>query len=325
MPIKIAYCTVLNAAFIPRAVTLQNSISVHCPNAVFVYYCVDDASAQQLHSLGLEKARIIAPAAYETEHLRALKATIKTNEYCWTSKPVALKHALDADGTLDWAVWVDADMYVFGDLDGALADAGDANVALTPHNFSLPEFKQHEPMVGRFNAGFAAFRNSKGGRAALDWWLARCLEGCPAVPIDGKYADQKYLDEIPNLFAPVAALHVGVNAAPWNIFGKTIESRAGGIYVSGQPLLLYHFQGLRVVRRWMFDLYAALRALPAPVQRLIYRPYTAALAAEMRTVARHTHDSRVGLDNYVAGLGGFLRAARHVAMSRNIQLRPIAK
>lgn len=322
---KVAYCTVLNAPFIPRAVTLQKSIRRHCPGAQFLYYCVDDATAAELQALALENARIVAPAAYETDELRRLKATLKVNEYCWTCKPVVLRHALQTDAPPDWAVWLDADMLVFGDLDAALVGVGDANIALTPHDFSLPEFKQHEPVVGKFNAGFVAFRNSVEGRAALDWWLARCLEGCPAVPADGRYADQKYLDEIPLRFSGASALHAGVNAAPWNIFGKVLESRDGRVFIAGQPLLLYHFQGLRVIRHWMFDLYAALRALPAPVRRYIYDPYTAALAAEMRAVARQTRNGRVGVDNYVASFGGVLQAARHLLMSRNIQVRPLAK
>lgn len=322
---KIAYCTVLNAAFVPRAVTLKKSISRHCPQAIFLYYCVDDATAATLRALNLMNARVVVPAAYETEELRRLKATLKTNEYCWTCKPVVLRHALDQDSALDWAVWLDADMFVFGDLDGAFTGLGDANVAVTPHAFSLPEFKQHEPVVGKFNAGCVGFRNSAQGRAALDWWLARCLEGCPAVPVDGRYADQKYLDEIPLRFTGAAALHAGVNAAPWNIFGRALESREGRVFIAEQPLLLYHFQGLRVIRRWLFDLYAALRPLPPTARRLIYRPYTAALAAELRAVAKVTRNGRLGVDNYVGSFGGLLRAAKHLLMSRNIQLRPLTK
>jgi hypothetical protein len=324
MSTKVAYCTVLTKAFVPRAVALQKSIRHHCPDALFIYYCVDNATAAQLQALDLDRAMIVAPAVYETEQLGRLKTILKTNEYCWSCKPVVLRHALNSYDGLDWAVWLDADMFVFGKLDQALADAGEADVALTPHAFSLPEFKRYEPVVGRFNAGFVAFRNSQGGRAALDWWLTRCLEGCPAVPIDGKYADQKYLDEIPVKFSRVAELHSGVNAAPWNIFDKKIESRGGQIVISGYPLLLYHFQGLRIIRHWIFDLYAALCALPRPVRRLIYAPYTAALAAEMKAVATRTHSANVGVDNYVAGLGGFLSAARHLLLSRNIQIRLIS-
>lgn len=322
---KFAYCTVLNVPFVPRAVTLQKSIGSRCPDAVFFYYCVDDATAAQLRALDPPNARVIAPAAYETEELRRLKTTLKTSEYCWTCKPVVLRHALEHDNASDWAVWLDADMFVFGDLDAAFADLGDANVALTPHAFSLPEFKHHEPVVGKFNAGCVGFRNSPQGRAALDWWLARCLEGCPAAPVDGRYADQKYLDEIPLRFVGTATLHAGVNAAPWNIFGQALESREGRVYVAGRPLLLYHFQGLRVIRRWMFDLYAALRPLPPAARRLIYRPYTAALAAEMRAIARSTRNGRVGVDNYVGAFGGLLRTAKHLLMSRNIQLRSLTK
>lgn len=319
---KVAYCTVLNAAFVPRALTLQRSITVHSPNAGFAFYCIDDAAVALLRALAPANSWIVAPDEFETSELRGLKTALKPSEYCWTCKPVSLRHALLRDPAIDWAVWLDADMLAFGDLNSALADVPQANVALTPHSFSLPEFQCLEPVVGQFNAGYVAFRNSDEGRRALDWWLQRCLEACPAVPVDGKYADQKYLDDIATQFSNVAALSSNsVNVAPWNIFNKTVDAIQGRVMISGEPLLLYHFQGLKVLRSRIFNLYASARVLPGPVRRLIYRPYTAALASEMRAVAGLTRDRRAGLDAAFVGAGSLMQMARQLPLARNIQIQ----
>ena len=99
-------------------------------------------------------------------------------------------------------------MLAFGDIGSELALHSSASVVLTPHRFSLPEFLAYEPSVGRFNAGFVAFNNVRDGREALNWWMNRCLEGCPARPDGDRYADQKYLNAIPKMFRDVAVSEV---------------------------------------------------------------------------------------------------------------------
>lgn len=318
---KVVYCTVLNAAFVPRALALQRSIAAHTPNATFAFFCIDDAAATLLRDLAPSKAWIVAPAEFETARLLAVKPRLKLNEYCWTCKPFALHHALDRDAGIDWAVWLDADMFTFGDLDSPLRALPDANVALTPHSFT-PEFAAYEPEVGRYNAGYVAFRNSADGRAALEWWTQRCLEECSAKPVNDTYADQKYLNELPTLFPAVAELSsLAMNAAPWNILGKTVGHDGTGPTMSGVPLLLYHYQAMRVMRHWAFDLYASRTKLPPAARQFIYRPYADALRAQLREVSRRVDDHLFGVDGEFAGAGSLMRTAKHLAWARNIHVR----
>jgi hypothetical protein len=316
---KSIYCTVMSRPFVPRALTLRLSIARHAPDALFAFFCIEDATAALLRTFDLKNALVLAPGDFETPELRAIKPTLTASELCWTCKSVALQHSFATMPGLEWAVWVDADMFAFGNPDDALLDYADADVLLTPHRFAWPEIAGYEPSVGRFNAGYVAFRNTEGGRAILDWWRARCFESCSAAPTGDKYADQKYLERVPGLFPNVAeSALAGLNCAPWNIIGQVVERNNDGIRIANSPLLLYHFQGFRVMRPWAFDFYASKAALPKIVKNEIYRPYAKALIAQMRIVARQTATPSFGVDGGFAGAGGLCKLALNLARSPNM-------
>lgn len=317
------YCTMMSRPFVPRALALQQSIARHSPRAQFAFFCFDDDTAALLRSLGLMRAHVFEPGAFETSELRAVKPTLSASEYCWASKSVVLLHALNHIPGLDWAVWVDSDIYAFDDPDKALAAYADADVLLTPHRFAWPEVAAVEPTVGRFNAGYAAFRNSPNGHAALNWWFERCRESCSAIPGEDTYADQKYLERMPRLFANVAESDLpGLNCAPWNIIGQPVERDGEDIKVSRSPLLLYHFQGFRVMRPWALDFYAAKVALPAAVKNEIYRPYARDLMYQMRAYAKHAMLPSFGNDGGFSGPRGWLEMARRFATYPNVAFNP---
>jgi hypothetical protein len=320
--IRAIYCTVIDTAFVPRALALQRSIALHSPNAVFAFYCLDRATADVLQTCGLPQAKVVPVQDYETESLKLAKATRKLNEYCWTCKPAVLLHALGSYTGMDWAVWLDADMLAFGNLDSEFCRHPDASVILTPHRFSLPEFLAYERTAGAFNAGYVAFRNDSDGLAALNWWTGKCLEGCPAIPDRNRFADQKYLDAMAQMFPRVASSQsLGLNCAPWNVFEKEVEGRDGMITVAGAPMLLYHFQGLKIIREWVFDLYGARLRLPQAVRRLVYAPYLDALVAEMRNLAHKSERPSTGIDRDFVGPRGLFRGARRLRQSANLVVK----
>jgi hypothetical protein len=307
---------------VPRALALQQSIAKYSSDAVFAFYCIDGATAALLKRHASDSVRVVRAEEYESERLRHAKGRLKLNEYCWTCKPAVLLHAVESVAGLDWAVWLDSDMLAFADLNAEFMRYPDASVILTPHRFSLPEFAAYEPTVGRFNAGYVAFRNTEDGLAALNWWMDRCFEGCPAEPTDGRYADQKYLDALGRNFAGVVMSESpGLNCAPWNIFAKKVEASNGRVTIEGAPLVLYHFQGLKVIRDWAFDLYGARRRLPKSVRECIYVPYLKALALQIRHVAREFKEPSAGIDRDFIGLRGLFMAARRLRWSSNLVVR----
>jgi hypothetical protein len=276
------YTTIFTAGYLPRALALYSSFRKHNGSARFAFACMDEEAAAVLEILDLPGSLVYRENDFAGERLLALKGERGVGEYCWTAKPFALGHLLERHPETDWVVYVDTDMLAFGDPDVALSDIGQADFVLTPHRFTK-EFSSYAPSAGLYNAGYVAFRNSPVGRAALAHWTALCVESCSAIVTAETYADQKYLERLLTAFPSGAASHhPGLNAAPWNIGQYRLTSSAGRVRLNESPLLLYHFQSLRVFNgRWL-DLYFGGRRLPASVRRMIYRPYLDALTRSYR-------------------------------------------
>ena len=121
------------------------------------------------------------------------------------------------------------------------------------------------------------FRADERGLEALDWWRERCIEWCFAHHEDGRMGDQKYLDDWTQRFRGVRNLaHPGV-LGPWNIESRRVEHGPDGITVDGEPLVFFHFMGLRTFTDGSSRAAAGRFRISAEQRRAIYDPYIATL------------------------------------------------
>lgn len=312
------YCTVIDANFLSRAIALHASIARCSPTAYFAFFCLDKQTSEILEQLNLARTFVFPTEVCETKELAAVKATRKTNEYCWTLKPFAIDYARGLSGGFDWAAWLDADMWVFGDIDGVIGSYSEAACLLTPHRFSS-DYMHFEPTVGRYNAGFVAFRNSADGVKALHWWAARCLESCPAVPTDSAFGDQKYLDQLATDFTCVTSVASrGFNAAPWNISDSKIEKRNGEVFLESDALTLYHFQSFKMLGHRVCDYYADARRLDKRTRTFIYRPYAQELNRQVDMLRAVWGDRIPTADPSFQGKNWLRLLLRQLRVSRNL-------
>lgn len=278
MPPVSVYGTIFDVAYLPRALALHASLMRVNATARFAFFCVDDQSAELLDAVAPERSVVIRHDQFSTPELAATRPTRSRGEYCWTCKPFALDYLARTMTDVEWVVYVDADMLFFSDPDLVLANR-DMHYVLTPHRFHKA-FEQYAGSVGDFNAGYAAARRSPEGRRVIDWWGDRCIESCSVTPTKTTFADQKYLDQLPVLFpfgdiAPTP----GLNAAPWNVESHHVHEMNGSVYLGEYPLVLYHFQGLKILSNRLVDLYGGNRRISTALRRLVYEPYLERLAA----------------------------------------------
>lgn len=291
------YCTIVDRNYVLRGLTLYNSFIPSIENKTFGFFCIDEKAVEMLKELKLKNAWIVGPEEFETAELLAVKKTRAINEYCWTCKPAVLLYAAQRDPSFDWLIYLDSDMMAFADPDLGLNLEDDVHVNLTLHNPSNRYFAEMIPTVGTCNAGYAAFRNSQTGLAASQWWLGQCLQSCPKVPSENAYADQKYFDDIADVFEGVNYTSlIGLNAGPWNSLTAEVREKEGQVTIDGQPLILYHFQGLKAYSPSFFDLYTASIKIPTDLKKYVFMKYVREMRKAYTQIEHHYQNDQIKFD-----------------------------
>jgi len=183
---------------------------------------------------------------------------------------------------------------------------------IVPHRYA-PEHLALEPLSGTFNVELVSFRRDDAGLEALRWWRERCIEWCYHRHEDGKFGDQKYLDDWPTRFRGVhVAQSPAIGLAPWNVTAHRLRHQAGEVVVDGDPLVFYHchalrlYSGVELARGLLASTYR-FSSGPVPLAwqtaypigdeelELIWRPYVAELSAAMATIRTVEPDFSAGL------------------------------
>jgi hypothetical protein len=131
-------------------------------------------------------------------------------------------------------------------------------------------------------------RNDPDGIAVIDWWRNKCIDWCYDYVDGERFADQGYLDSFPRQFSRVKVIeNIGANLAPWNVGNYRVDFLGGKVLIDAvQPLVFFHFQGLRKGLRWF--IFNSHRLYHAPfsrdVRNHIYKPYVDELLAIEKTV-----------------------------------------
>ena len=134
----------------------------------------------------------------------------------------------------------------------ALQEIADYSIGITEHRYA-PGSRKYSA-AGIYNVGWVSFRRNADAFSCLNWWRERCLEWCYDRLEADRFADQKYLDDWPSRFRGVRVLeHKGINLAPWNLANYTITARKGELWVDDEPLVLFHFHGLRQLTKRLYD------------------------------------------------------------------------
>jgi hypothetical protein len=282
------YCTYFDRNFLSRALALHESLRRHAGEFIFDVLCLDAETENLLKSLAPAGIRTFSLAELEAADPALVEAKGNRSwvEFIWTLTPSLIQRCLHRNPAADMVTYLDADLYFYSSPEPIFAEMADASVSVIPHRFATNVAAQ-EAYSGIFNVGLMSFRRDERAAAVLAWWRQQCLAACHATAKDGKFGDQKYLDDWPERFPGVAVIsHPGANLAPWNIRGHRLERTREAITVDGRPLVFYHFHRLDILNeRWF-------RCGVGSVNRrdvdLVYRDYLAALRrayARIRAVA----------------------------------------
>jgi hypothetical protein len=124
------------------------------------------------------------------------------------------------------------------------------------------------------------FKNDEKGKLVLKWWRDRCIEWCYARHEDGKFGDQKYLDDWLTRFEGVHSLqNLGGGVAPWNLEQYEFVNENGRLkgieLTSGNKfdLIFYHFHSLKLYKYRISLITSESYGVTPNNFALIYLPY----------------------------------------------------
>jgi hypothetical protein len=286
------YCTYFDRGFLSQGLALWRSLAAHDADSVLWVLALDDFTAEALREVGGTWMRVVPLAELEAgdPELAAAQGNRTRVEYFFTLSPCWPRWLLATHPEIGRVTYVDADMFFFAGPEPVFEamDAARASVLVTAHRF--PAWLRHYERHGKFNVGILSFRNDAAGRACLDDWRGRCLAWCHDRIEDGKYADQKYLDEWPERLGPALLVldHAGVNLAPWNWPAHRCRADAAfNVSVDGGPLVLFHFARFRPAcgNWWWHSGQLDYGVMPWGLRNAIYEPYIFALDAAREEIA----------------------------------------
>lgn len=284
-----AYATYFDSGYLPRALTLIESLRQHGDHSEIWILCLDDQSFDYLNSAAIEGVHLYTLQEIETAEpeLLTVKSRRSRTEYIFTVGPTFLSQVLKNNlKPNDVLIYLDADLYFFDDPKLVLNELGDHSVGIIEHRYP-DKLQKKLAKYGRFNVGWVGFRNNVEGNAVLDWWAECCLEWCSDAPQnDGRYADQGYLNTFPDFSGVTILNSPGLNLAPWNTATHQLTHTVAGVQVDGCPLVFFHFHGIRDTKRWYItsQLVYGSSASHALI-REIYAPYL----KHLHTTERRVH------------------------------------
>lgn len=242
------FCTYFDHNFLARGLLLYESLMEHVPSFTLYVLALDDETYDFLTAKsfpGIAPVHIRDLEEQDPE-LPATKSTRSPMEYYFTCSPCFPLNILEKYPDIDILTYIDADIIFYDSPRPFYEELGDHSILVFEHGIS----PVHEERYGRFNVGYLSWRNDQTGVACLKWWRARCIEWCYDRVENGRFADQKYLDQWPDLFKSTTVSKQKNRAlAPWNLEQHPIECSQG----RPNDLIFFHYHGIKIRSPWHYS------------------------------------------------------------------------
>lgn len=318
------FCTLFDSNYLSRGLALYESLTSNCSEFHLFVFAFDEICRTTLESLKISNITVIALSDFEDELLLRVKPGRTRAEYCWTCTPSTLKYVFDTF-YVPSCTYIDADLYFFSSPELLINELNTGSVMITEHWFS-PEYSWRLK-YGRYCVQFMTFKNNSDGLNVLEWWRNACLEWCFDRLEEGRFGDQKYLDNWPELFPGIHVMkNRGGGIAPWNITRYEVMEQNGQLSIkdlkSGHqfPVVFFHAHYLKFYTNGKIDL--GPYTLFNEVRRLIYEPYIVQLSKVAHRLHQidPAHDYHGSQKLTPAKWGTFVRYLKHKLQGNVVSL-----
>ncbi|MBR6417578.1 MAG: hypothetical protein IKS36_02085 [Bacteroidales bacterium] len=268
------YCTYFNSGYLDRAVVLLRSLAVVDPGFRIEVLCFDDQAYSffmQHHFHGVVPHRL-SDFEERNPDLLAVKTTRTIAEYFFTCTSVWTADVAKRNRAIDFVTYLDCDMRFF-DSPGKVFDMMvDKDIMICPHYYSRNS--EIAEKYGKYNVGWLTFRSNDVGMECLNTWRNNCIEWCYERLEPNRYADQKYLDDWPLKYGDrLLEAPLELDLGPWGIKPGAFSRVNGQPYIEGIPIIIYHFQGLRLYSERLFYMGHCFHQSIVGILKGLYEPY----------------------------------------------------
>ena len=280
---KLNFCTLFNSGYLARGIALYESLLNVCPDFHLYVFAFDDASYNYLKSQSFEKLTVISLKEFEDTELLRVKPTRTAGEYCWTCTSSTILYCIEKF-SLENCTYVDADMYFYINPSILVEEMKEKSVLITEHRYT--KMYDQTERSGKYCVQFITIKNTTEGLEILRWWRNACIDWCYARHEDGKFGDQKYLDDWMTRFTSVHELqHLGGGIAPWNVQQYQFASRNGNIVGKDMQssanfeAVFFHYHGLKIFKDNVVRITEHGYEIDDIVKQLFFFPYIKRLVA----------------------------------------------
>lgn len=271
----LTFCTLFDSNYLSRGLTLYYSLLRVCPDFRLIVFAFDDVCFDVLTKMELKNLFVIPLKDFENDKLLIVKPTRSRGEYCWTCTSWTILYVLE-NFEVESCTYLDADLFFFGDPKILLDEVPiNKSILLTEHRYT----RETKSLLlnGKYCVQFLMIKNDENGLKALRWWTNECIKWCYARYEDGKFGDQKYLEDWLTRFEGVYELeNIGGGVAPWNVqqykIINNIKSVRGIQKKTNKEfkLVFYHFHLLKF---YSSSVYLGHYLLSKEVINIIYKSY----------------------------------------------------
>ena len=232
------FCTYFDSKYISFGFSLLESLHKHYNDKGIYVLCLDQETLLLTRKF-FPKVITITLSEIENAYkdLLSIKVQRPATEYIWTLTPHLIEYLIQHKN-VDFITYLDSDQYFFDTPKTIIDEVEFHSISILPHRFR--KSLKHLEVYGFYNVSWVSMRNDSNAREALKWWRCKCIENCSVDLDKGIVGDQKYLDLFKSRFQSVHDINNdGCGVAPWN-------------YDINKKIILYHFQSLRLINRFMF-------------------------------------------------------------------------
>ena len=181
-------CVVSDYNFLPKGLTLYESLLEKSKDFVLHYLCFDEKAYKKLLPYACETLKVYHDVDF-LEKDEVLK-NLKESDRKYYSYALASYFSYRLMEMLDEPItYIDADIYFHQDIDNVISQTSTQSVGLFRHRQYTMQFPNGN---GWFNVGVVYFKNDPYGNFALNWWSDVVLNR--KYPDLATCGDQRYLD-----------------------------------------------------------------------------------------------------------------------------------